>query len=184
MTETIPVEVMIVDDDASLLTALKTALASEYPVVRCCNSVSEAKTVLADWTPGLLITDVILPDGNAIDILSALREDQPYPMIVAISGAATPMNSFTLAKYGVHEYLEKPFGLTELHQAINDACSASTDLRPHIRTLVGRRPIKEVEDEVRHTMVTEAMVQSKGSRRAAAKVLDISRQLLQHILRK
>jgi transcriptional regulator with PAS, ATPase and Fis domain len=62
--------------------------------------------------------------------------------------------------------------------------SEPPDLAPHLKSAVGLVPIKSVEQTVRSTMVSEALARGGGSRRAAARVLSISRQLLQHILRK
>ena len=55
---------------------------------------------------------------------------------------------------------------------------------PLIRQLVGHSPLSKVESEVRTLMVTEALARARGSRRAAAKMLAVSRQMLQHVLRK
>jgi transcriptional regulator with PAS, ATPase and Fis domain len=49
---------------------------------------------------------------------------------------------------------------------------------------VGQRQIHEVQDEVRETMLREALGRARGSRRAAAKLLRVSRQLVQHMLRR
>ncbi|MCP4600135.1 MAG: response regulator [Proteobacteria bacterium] len=176
--------ILAVDDDASLLATLDTALGRDVSIFRCCQSVREAVKALEDWTPDLILLDVVLPDGDAFDVLAGLSEERPHPMIIAISGAATPDRSFELAKWGVHTYLSKPFGIKKLRETIERVQSQPLNLRPHIRSLVGQRTIHEVEGEIRSTMVKEAMARAKGSRRGAAKVLEISRQLLQYILRK
>lgn len=178
------VRCLIIDDDLSLLADLKTALEPYITTIKSCATVKDAHSILNDWTPELLVTDVILPDGDAFDILTALCEEQPYPMILAISGAATAEHSFELARLGVHAYLSKPFTLSQFKAAAATACQCPVNLSPHVRSLVGRRPVREVEDEVRTAMIHEALVRTDGSRRGAAKLLNISRQLLQHILRK
>lgn len=57
------------------------------------------------------------------------------------------------------------------------------DLTAVLRATVGARPLAEVEQAARRVMVMEALARTGGSKTAAAKLLQISRQLLQHILR-
>jgi len=97
---------------------------------------------------------------------------------------AGPEQSFRLAQRGVRAYLPKPFATTDLLQAINQAFNGPLDLRPHVRSVVGRLSLQEVEAEVRRTMLQEALARAGGSRRAAARLLRVSRQLVQHIIKK
>ena len=62
-------------------------------------------------------------------------------------------------------------------------CDEAYDFLPRVRGVVGERSLHEVEREVRATMVNEALTRAGGSRREAARLLKVSRQLLQHILR-
>jgi DNA-binding NtrC family response regulator len=131
-----------------------------------------------------LVLDVVLPDGRAVDLLDALEDVSPAPCVVAISGAAGPEESFELAARGVRAYIKKPLNLEELEAGVKRALSEPPDLAPHVKSAVGRAPVHEVEQLVRDTMVHEALARGKGNRRRASHVLGISRQLLQHILRK
>ena len=58
------------------------------------------------------------------------------------------------------------------------------DLTPYVRASVGIVPLQHIEEHVRHTMLQEALARSGGNRRGAARMLKVSRQLLQHMLRK
>jgi DNA-binding NtrC family response regulator len=108
----------------------------------------------------------------------------PTPRVIAISGAAGPDESFKLAQCGVRAFLKKPFNLEELEAAVEQALTEPPDLAPHLKSAVGLIPIKNDEETVRATMVPEALARAKGNRRMAARALSISRQLLQHILRR
>ena len=81
-------------------------------------------------------------------------------------------------------YFQKPFGTTEVREAIRTAAREAPDLAPHLRSTVGRRPLRAVEADVRDSLVREALARSGGSRSAAARLLKISRQHLQNILRR
>jgi len=175
---------LVVEDDARLRSALVSALSAQGFVMKEAGSVKEALAELAKGSPDLIVLDVALPDGRAIDVLRAVAEHSPTPRILAVSGAAGPDESFALAERGVRAYLNKPINLEELEAAVGRVMSEPPDLAPHLKSAVGLVPIKSVEQTVRSTMVSEALARGGGSRRAAARVLSISRQLLQHILRK
>lgn len=175
---------LVVEDEPRLRATLVEALAVRGFAVREAGSVREALAALAEARPDLVILDVALPDGRALDIVAGAAELTPAPRMVAISGAAGPDESFALAERGVRAYLKKPINLEELEAAIDKALSLPPDLAPHLKSAVGLIPIKDVEQDARATMVKEALARSGGSRRAAARALGISRELLQHILRK
>jgi two-component system response regulator RegA len=174
---------MVVEDDAALARTLEEALAGSARLLRICRTAGEAIAALAQVRPELILLDVALPDGSAFDVLAALADVYPTPAVVAMSGSASPDESFRLAQLGVRAYLRKPLKLDELEAALVLARTRPADLRPHARSLVGLRPIHEVEAELRRTMVEEAMARAGGSRRGAARLLAVSRQLLQHMLR-
>jgi DNA-binding NtrC family response regulator len=100
-----------------------------------------------------------------------------------MSGKASAEEAFQLARLGVRAYLHKPLDLATLHQALEEALAQPPELETHLRSAVGKIAIKDAERLVRSTMVDEAMARSAGNRRGAARLLDISRELLQHILR-
>jgi len=175
---------VVVDDDERLREALAEALSERGFDVRHAGSVAEARVLLREHPPDLLLLDVALPDGRASDVLSWVEKHCPTAQVVAMSGAAGPEESFGLAERGVRAYLTKPLRLDEVEAAVERALSSPADLTARLRSRVGMVPIRAVESDVRSTMVREALRREHGSRRGAARLLGISRQLLQHILRK
>lgn len=175
--------VLIVEDSPSLVRSLERTLGERFASVRSCQTRAGAETELARFHPDLLILDVALPDGDAFDVLRRAAENEPAPTVVAMSGTARSDQAFELARLGVRAFLRKPLTPEALDGAIEAALAQPPNLRPHLRDMVGRRPIQEVEAEVRSTMVGEALAQSGGNRRGAARLLQVSRQFLQHILR-
>ena len=179
-----PKSCLVVEDDERLCAAIAEALVALGFRVRIVGSIKAAQAALAEGPPDLLVLDVALPDGRAVDLLDFLQNVSPAPCVVAISGAAGPEESFELAARGVRAYLKKPLNLEELEAGITRALSEPPDLAAHVKSVVGRAPVHQVEQLVRDTMVQEALARGKGNRRQASRVLGISRQLLQHILRK
>lgn len=177
------VRALVVEDNPALLKTLERALASRGHLVRACDTVAAACSILEEFRPELLILNVELPDGDAFDVLREAAELPAAPVVIAMSGVAGPSESFRLAQLGVRNYLTKPLRLETLEFAINEALQSAPDLTPHVRAQVGHVPVRELERHVRRTMVDEALARADGSRRGAARLLFVSRQLLQHMLR-
>jgi DNA-binding NtrC family response regulator len=176
--------VLVVEDDRSLLRSLERTLAERFAEVRGCRTRAQALELLGSFHPELLVLDFALPDGDALDVLRAAAGREPAPVVVSMSGSARSDQTFELATLGVRAFLPKPLAPGDLERAVEQALARPPDLRPLIRGSVGHRPIHAVEEEVRATMIDEALARSSGSRRGAAKILAVSRQLLQHMLRR
>ncbi len=174
---------LVVEDNPELRATLLAVTEAYAEPVRGVGSVAEAEALLADAAPKLVLLDFVLPDGTGLDVLEILAKQSPPPAVVALSGEAGPKESFQLARAGVRAFLPKPFGLAEVRRVIEEALDEIPDPTEEVRGAVGKVPIKELEAEVRRAMVGEALAQSGGSVRGAAKLLGISRQLLQHILK-
>ena len=175
---------LVVEDSAQLCDSIVSALKTEDNEIRAAGTVFEAKASIRLWAPDLVVLDVALPDGDAFDVLDALDSIEPMPIVIAISGHAGPDESFRLAHRGVRYYLSKPARLEELEAAVASALAEPPNLTLHLKAAVGHVPIKILEAQVRETMVAEALARASGNRRHAARLLQISRQLLQHILRR
>jgi DNA-binding NtrC family response regulator len=177
-------QVLVVEDSPQLSRSLRAALAETYPDVRACRSVSEVDAAIAEWWPDLVLLDVVLPDGDAHRVMELLERRRPAPVVIAMSGAAGPAQSFALAAHGVRAFLDKPLRIDRIHAAIRQALQATPELGPALRQTVGHRSLTEVETEVRAIMIDEALARAQGSRRGAARLLEMSRQLLQYALRR
>jgi two-component system, response regulator RegA len=178
-------QALVLEDDELLGATLVDALARHDLELRWYRTLRETRACLHDdraFRPGLLVLDVMLPDGTSVDLLRELERSSALPAVVAISGEARPEHSFDLAQLGVECFVPKPIELAALEAAFERALRQPIELRPFLRKLVGKRSIGEVETEVRATMVREAMARGR-SVSGAARLLSVSRQLLQHILR-
>lgn len=175
--------VLIIEDDSALSSTLQAAFLGRARSVCAARSLSEAMDCL-EPPPDLVLMDFALPDGTVDGLLDRLRSIRPFPLLIAMSGAASTEEAFRLAQTGVRGFLQKPFDLHQLTLVCERSLSEPPDMAEAIRQAVGKVSLETLEDRVRGTMIEEALAQSKGSRRGAAKLLDISRQLLQHIVKK
>lgn len=175
--------ILVVEDDSSLRRALSAALSPRASALTACGTVAAARAELHAFQPDVVVLDVALPDGDAFDVLDAVDALAAMPLVLAVSGQASPDQSFRLAQRGVRAFLPKPLDLTTLERTLEDVLAQPPDLVPHLRAAVGHAPVHDVEKVVRRTMVAEALGRSHGSKNGAAKILHVSRQLLQHMLR-
>ncbi len=176
--------VLVVEDSTSLCKTLRRALEPRFEDVHTVGTVAEARAELVSFQPDLMVLDVELPDGTAVDVVKAALARETFPLALAMSGTATPDEAFHLAQLGVRTYLPKPLDLEKFDRALDEVIRAPIEIQPLLRAMVGQRPIQEMEEELRQTMLREALCQARGSRRGAARLLQVSRQLIQHMLRR
>jgi two-component system, response regulator RegA len=176
-------KILVVEDSAALRRALGSALRARGAAVTLCAGVREAREALAPAAPDVVLLDVHLTDGSAFELLESVRPLRPRPVTIAMSGKASADEAFRLARLGVSAYLPKPLDLTTLDDTLDRALVAPPDLELHVRSAVGKVAVRDAERLVRSTMVDEAMARTGGNVRGAARLLDVSRELLQHIVR-
>ena len=70
-----------------------------------------------------MITDVIMPDENAFDLIPRIKKARPELPIIVMSAQNTLMTAITAAEKGAYEYLPKPFDLSELVGVVGRALS-------------------------------------------------------------
>lgn len=174
--------VLIVEDDASLRRAIVRAMRSTGRELDEASTCEGGLALLAN-EPDLLLLDVRLPDGSGVKVAQAAAALRPAPLVVVLSGEATPQEAFQLAQLGAIQFLAKPFSLDELLAAIELVHTARVQLAPMVRACVGSADLRDVQDDVRRTMVEQALALAKGNRTMAAKLLRVSRQAIQKFIR-
>jgi two-component system, NtrC family, sensor kinase len=104
-------DILIVDDSLTVRMDLTQALETAQFHVTCCASITEAKTVLAETQYGLIILDVLFPDGDGIDLLRQIRENSsgPNPAVMLLSSEAEVRDRIRGLKTGADEYIGKPY---------------------------------------------------------------------------
>jgi len=173
---------LIIEDDRALSSTLQVALARHARELKVATTILEARKQL-DPPPDVVLLDFALPDGNADALLEDLNGLQPLPAVIAMSGVCSTEEAFRLACIGVRAFLQKPFDLDALSRAWRHALTDPPDIGLSVRQAVGKMPLRDLEASVRRNMLVQALALANGSRRNAAALLRISRQLLQHMLK-
>jgi DNA-binding NtrC family response regulator len=176
--------VLVVEDDEAIGQEVCRILESWGTDATLAQTASAAHEALARGAPfELLLVDVRLPDDSVFPLLAEAAAQSPSPVTVAMSGRASPDEAFRLAQHGVRAYLPKPFTRAELAAAIETGCDEDTPLEPAIAERVGRVPMRDLQRQVRNVMVREALARAHGNRSGAARLLNVTRQAVQQILR-
>jgi DNA-binding NtrC family response regulator len=175
---------VVVEDEADLRAAVARIVRRRFSDVGEAGSVAEAKALLgAAPPPELVIIDVRLPDDSAFAVLDQAARLSPAPVILAMSGKASADEAFRLAQRGVRGYLPKPFSTRQLVSSLDAAFREMPPLEPVIAAWVGHVPMRALQQEVRRVMVREALARAEGSRSGAARLLWVTRQAVQQIVR-
>jgi len=115
--------ILIADDDRAIRTVLEQALGRAGYDVRSTDNVSTLWRWVSDGEGDLVITDVVMPDGNGLDLLPQLRQARPDLPVLVMSAQNNMMTAIKAAEGGAYEYLPKPFDLIELAGVVERALS-------------------------------------------------------------
>ncbi|KAA5607308.1 nitrogen regulation protein NR(I) [Roseospira marina] len=120
--------ILIADDDRAIRTVLTQALGRAGYEVRTTGTAATLWTWVSDGAGDLVITDVVMPDENGLDLIPRIKKVRPELRIIVMSAQNTLLTAVKATERGAFEYLPKPFDLTELVNVVRRALS--TPARP------------------------------------------------------
>jgi DNA-binding NtrC family response regulator len=100
--------VLVVDDEQGLLDVVSDVVGSMDCHVTVATSVAAAKRKLIGETFELLVTDVMLPDGDGTSLLSTLRRHQPTATAIVITGNPSVDGAISALRSGAVDFMPKP----------------------------------------------------------------------------
>src|SRR6202161_4969487 len=109
-----PPPVLIPDYDRSIRTVLTQALGRSGYQVRSTGNAATLWRWVEDGEGDLVITDVVMPDENGLDLVPRIRKLRPELRIIVMSAQNTLLTAVKATERGAFEYLSKPFALGEL----------------------------------------------------------------------
>lgn len=122
-------KILIIDDDPSILTMLNRMLEKAGYEVDIASNGSEGLEKIESSPPDLLVTDIVMPEKEGLELILYLRRKNPGLKIVAISGGGrfNYEGYLTSAKLlGADLIFQKPLVHKEFIQAISDLISSKT----------------------------------------------------------
>src|ERR1700694_5848671 len=115
--------ILIADDDAAIRTVLNQALSRAGYEVRSTGNAATLWRWVSQGEGDLVITDVVMPDENAFDLVPRIKKIRPDLPVVIMSAQNTFMTAIRASERGAYEYLPKPFDLKELIGIVGRALS-------------------------------------------------------------
>src|ERR1700756_1711988 len=163
--------ILIADDDAGIRTVLNQALSRAGYEVRSTGNAATLWRWVSQGEGDLIITDVVMPDENAFDLLPRIKKLRPDLPIIVMSAQNTFMTAIRASERGAYEYLPKPFDLKELIAIVGRALSEPKEKPPAPPKvedfdqipLVGRSPaMQEIYRVLARLMQTDLTVMISG----------------------
>ncbi len=164
------------------------AVVSSFLAARACAitrvaSIESVQRALESARFEAIFLDLALSLDDCLRLLESIATQPAMPALFVIASSEPAQVGFRLAQLGVRAVLREPIDAHTLARVWCDVLGKPPDLRPLVRSSVGLIGMRKIEGQVRAEMIAEALARSQGSRRGAAAMLEISRQLLQHIVR-
>src|SRR5712672_4322664 len=162
--------ILVADDDRAIRTVLNQALARLGHDVRMTGNAATLWRWVADGEGDLVITDVIMPDENGLDLIPRIKKVRPELRIIVMSAQSTLLTAVKATERGAFEYLPKPFDLRELISVVERALSApqlapaaEDDADDGQLPLIGRSPaMQEIYRAIARLMGTDLTVMITG----------------------
>ena len=162
--------ILVADDDAGIRTVLNQALTRAGYEVRSTGTVAGLWRWVAAGEGDLVITDVVMPDDNAFDLLPRIKRMRPDLPIIVMSAQNTFITAIKASERGAYEYLPKPFDLRELVAIVGRALAEpkrrreDTEAAPaEVMPIVGRSPaMQDIFRVLARLMQTDLTVMISG----------------------
>ncbi len=162
--------ILVADDDAAIRTVLNQALSRAGYEVRSTGNAATLWRWVAQGDGDLVITDVVMPDESAFDLLPRIKRVRPDLPVIVMSAQNTFMTAIRASERGAYEYLPKPFDLKELISIVGRALdeprrkpSSTTPEEVENIPLIGRSPaMQEIYRVLARLMQTDLTVMITG----------------------
>src|SRR4030067_1195964 len=101
--------ILIVEDNESMARMLCQTLSSEgYKVILCTDTPDGVEKIQNEYID-LVLTDLRLPSGTGIDILSSVREQSPFTPVIIMTAFGRFEDAVRAVKEGAYDFITKPF---------------------------------------------------------------------------
>ena len=160
--------VLIADDDKSICTVLTQALNRRGIASRATDNAATLWRWVADGLGDVVVTDVVMPDDNGLDMIPRLKKLRPKLNIIVMSAQNTLLTAVKATERGAFDYLPKPFDIDDFIATVDRAMmsgqSADGDELPvENLPLIGRSPaMQDVYRVMARLMSTDLTVMIAG----------------------
>jgi two-component system response regulator PilR (NtrC family) len=168
--------ILIVDDEESLLEFLCLLFQQEGYAVTTAGSVNAARERLASGeTFDLAMCDVYMPDGSGLDLLREIKEGHPQASVIMMTAYSSTKSAIEAMRLGAYDYIAKPFDVDEVKVLVQKALEKTRLVEENVwlrreleqkytfANIIGKsRPMQEVFDLVHRVARTHSTVLIEG----------------------
>jgi two-component system response regulator PilR (NtrC family) len=158
-----PPRVLLVDDEPDILELLELALQKMGLEVDKAGNVREALAKLAASKYDLCLTDMRLPDGDGLQIVQHIAQQNMDVPVAVITAHGNMENAVAALKAGAFDYLSKPVSLDQLRALVNSALKLPQSGQPGDKMLLGQSAaMQKVRELIMRVARSEAPVHISG----------------------
>ncbi|NEN22190.1 response regulator [Cryomorpha ignava] len=135
--------ILIVDDNLDIRNYVADNFKADYDIVQA-ESGSEALNKITNHLPDLIISDVMMPDGDGLELLEAIRAEPEfaYLPVILLTAKAEVSDKLEGLKIGADDYLTKPFDIMELKLRVSNILLSRMRLQKYFLNTSSSEPIK------------------------------------------
>ena len=116
--------ILVVDDEPQITRVLRTTLVAKGYEIRVANDGEMALEIMKDWAPNLIITDLMMPNLDGVQLCKRVRAMSQVPIIV-LSVRGQEHSKIDALDAGADDYITKPFSMGELQARVRAALRRS-----------------------------------------------------------
>ncbi len=151
--------VLVVDDEPAMLEMFRDIVTSDVACkLHVAKSMAEARKVLTRQSIDVMVADVMLPDGDGMDLLADLKLTSPNAGVVFMTGKPSVEQTMYAMRHGALDYLPKPF--------------SADQIRTHVKDAIQRQQIA-ARNERRLTKLKTAVRELNKARRTVSQKVDL-----------
>ena len=152
------VRILVVDDDAHIISVVTEALAAEAYDVVCLRDPAEAMRFLRTEPVDLVLTDMLMGQHTGVEVLETAIQSHPHVIVVLMTAHPTIQTAITVLKNGAYDFLVKPFKLDHLRATIRRGLAhqkvvrENFSLKSQVQFLTATSPLSSERDIDAHLL--------------------------------
>ena len=112
-------KIYLLEDDKNIGELVRCALELSGLQVECYETVAAFTEAADRQPPAVALLDIMLPDGNGLDVLARLKQKSPSTGVIMLSALGQETDKVRGLNLGADDYISKPFGVLELAARVN-----------------------------------------------------------------
>jgi two-component system response regulator PilR (NtrC family) len=156
-------QALIVDDEPDIRELLAITLARMDIDCTAAANVSEAKALLDETEFDICLTDINLPDGNGLDLVSYIQQNHAALPVAVITAHGNMESAIQALKSGAFDFVNKPLDINDLRNLVAQAIKVGERSEASGKALIGKSPnIQQLRDTITKLARSQAPVYISG----------------------